>query len=205
MTDTVGRVLVADDSRDLRECYRLWLEGSYDVVTAADGDRALDLLDDSIDVVILDREMPGTDGETVAEEITDGPFDPALLMISGVDPALELLDIPVDEYLTKPVSRDEVIEAIERVGVVARFRTELQSLFALTSRVATLEAHLDEETLAASEEYERLRSRLRDTRRTADEALDRAASTNTWEAAFESTVGDPEPVGVTRSSLGARQ
>ncbi|WP_324757740.1 response regulator [Haloarcula sp. GH36] len=192
MSDTVGRVMVADDDPDMRECYRLWLGESYDVVTVADGDTALDRLDETVDVLVLDREMPGSNGGTVAREVAAGPFEPAVLMISGVEPDVDLLDIPVDEYLTKPVGRDAVLSAVERVGVVTQFQSELQELFALASRAATLESAVGQAQLDDCGEYARLLSRLREKRSAVDDALDRATNVESWQTTFEATLSRPE-------------
>lgn len=74
-TATPG-LLVADDDRNSRRLYRAWFDGEYDVQTAADGAEALEQLDDSIDAVVLDREMPRVDGVAVASEIRSGPPRP---------------------------------------------------------------------------------------------------------------------------------
>jgi DNA-binding response OmpR family regulator len=184
--------MVADDDPDIRECYQLWLGESYDVVTVADGDTALDRLDEMVDVLVLDREMPGSNGETVARNVAAGPFEPAVLMISGVEPDVDLLDIPVDEYLTKPVDRDAVLSAVERVGVVTQFQSELQELFALASRAATLESAVDQAQLDDCGEYARLLSRLREKRSAVDDALDRATNVESWQTTFEATLAGPE-------------
>ncbi|MFC6976268.1 response regulator [Halomicroarcula sp. GCM10025709] len=204
MSDTVGRVMVADDDPDLRECYRLWLGESYDVVAVADGDAVLERLDDTVDVLLLDREMPETSGKTVAAELAAGPYDPGVLMISGVEPTVDLLDIPVDEYLTKPVGRDAVLRSIERVGVVAQAPSEVRELFALASRAGTLDATVEQGRLDECEEYARLLSRLRAQRSAIDDALDRTTSTEGWRTAVEAAL-ERSDVDVAVPSVGARQ
>jgi DNA-binding NarL/FixJ family response regulator len=43
-------------------------------------------------------------------------------MISAVDPDLDIIDMPVDGYLSKPVSEEEVVEAVERAFLIADYR-----------------------------------------------------------------------------------
>lgn len=204
MSDTVGRVMVVDDDPDLRECYQLWLGESYDVLAVEDGDAALDRLDDTVDLLVLDREMPGTNGPAVAAQVASGPFDPGVVMISGVEPAVDLLEMPVDEYLTKPVEADEVLSAVERVGAATQFRSELQELFGLASRAATLETALEADTLEDCPEYAQLLAQLREKRSVVDDVLDDVTSQESWETTFETTLERPEP-DRSPSSAGARQ
>jgi CheY-like chemotaxis protein len=61
----VTLILVVDDIPALTEQYAYDLErvGGYEVITAGDGRRALDLLKGAaVDCMILDLEMPGMDG-----------------------------------------------------------------------------------------------------------------------------------------------
>lgn len=70
--DAVGlrdpKVLVVDDDRGVVEMNREWLESAgFDVDVATDGRQALKKVDGDVDVVLLDRRMPGLSGGQVAE------------------------------------------------------------------------------------------------------------------------------------------
>jgi len=54
-------VLAADDDGAVRELYACWL-GDHDLRLAADGWEATEAFDPSVDVVCVDREMPGPSG-----------------------------------------------------------------------------------------------------------------------------------------------
>ena len=78
-----GTVLVADDDHALRETVVeiLGLAG-YDVLQAADGEEALAVLSqESVDVLLLDLQMPGMDGIAVLEAL--GPPPPKVLLLSA--------------------------------------------------------------------------------------------------------------------------
>ena len=63
-------ILVVDDDNDIREGIRILLAGeSYAILEAESGQRALELLNASVDLVILDVMMPGLSGLRVCEEI----------------------------------------------------------------------------------------------------------------------------------------
>jgi len=55
-------VLIAEDEQTIAEGYELWLSDQYEVRLTADGQEALDAVDDTVDVVLLDRMMPELSG-----------------------------------------------------------------------------------------------------------------------------------------------
>jgi CheY-like chemotaxis protein len=86
------RVLIADDSADLRDVVRSGLEraGIAVVAEAADGDAALALtLAHTPDVVVLDASMPGPPVAELVASIHGAPQAPRVLVYSGW-PASEL-------------------------------------------------------------------------------------------------------------------
>ncbi len=110
------RILVVDDHADLRHTlgYTLRQEG-YEVVTADDGEQALDAVPRSHpDLVILDVMLPKIDGFEVARRIRrDG--DVPILMLTARDSELDKvvgLEIGSDDYLTKPFLMRELIARV---------------------------------------------------------------------------------------------
>jgi len=97
------RILVVDDDPQLRELQRLFLEPQYDVETVSSGESALEVLDPTISVVLLDRKMPGLTGTETAVEIDRSEHTPAIAIVSANPPEIDIFDIPCDTYLEKPV------------------------------------------------------------------------------------------------------
>lgn len=89
-------------------------ELGYTIMTANNGQDALLLLEDknhTIDVVLMDREMPVMDGLTAVEQMKDNPAlrNIPVIMVTGADSHDEMregLDAGVFYYLTKPVAED---------------------------------------------------------------------------------------------------
>lgn len=160
MTGTAGTVLAADDDSDMRSLYRCWLAPSYDVRLAADGDEALRKLDETVDVVVLDREMPGRDGVDVAHELERRETDAAVVMISGVEPGVDLLEVPVDDYLRKPSSRETVTAHIERAAAITECSDRHRRLIASDRRRKIVEAAVSRPRLAEDPRYQRTVDRL---------------------------------------------
>ena len=198
-------VLVVEDDRSMADLYAEWLEGSYDVETAYDGAEALEQLDKTVDVVLLDRMMPGLSGGEVLEAIRDADVDPRVAMVSAVTPDLDVVQMGFDAYLEKPVEATALRETVERMLTRAEYDEKLQELFSLIERQDTLEAVQKAEVLETSEEYRSLTDRLAtvqadveslltelpdDDFRVAVERLQRTAAERTSERRYESLTED---------------
>lgn len=110
MTDESPLILVVDDETALTDLYATWLKSDYRVQTAYSGEEAVEQLDDEIDVILLDRQMPGLSGNEVLEEVRERDIDCHVSMVAAVEPNIE---ISTDTYLTKPISRDRLSETVE--------------------------------------------------------------------------------------------
>ena len=108
-------VVVADDDEDLRETFELWLSArsAWDVRAAADGREALELVTPAADAVVLDREMPLVSGGEVVRALSKDGFDGAVVVVSGNEPDADLGAEDVSCYLTKPVCRDRLLDAVD--------------------------------------------------------------------------------------------
>ena len=153
-------VLVVEDDRSLAELYAKWLGSSYDVATAYDGAAALERLDSTTDVVLLDRMMPGRSGGEVLEAIRASEFDPQVVMVSAVTPDLDVVQMGFDAYLEKPVDAAVLRETLDRMLTRAEYDEKLRELFSLIERQDALEAVKSAEVLHNSEEYQSLTERL---------------------------------------------
>ena len=112
-------VLIADDEAALTDSMAVWLSDHYQVRTAYTGHEALREFDPSVDVVLLDRHMPGLSGELVMEELneTDVNAKVALLTAASADDfGSEVEELGFDDLLTKPISRDELLEAVSALA-----------------------------------------------------------------------------------------
>ena len=113
MKDTPSRILVVDDEPSITEfvSYNLRKEG-YDVMVAADGATALELItNQNFDLVIMDVMLPNMDGYEVVRRIRANHTVP-VLFLSARDTELDKvvgLEIGGDDYLAKPFGVRELI------------------------------------------------------------------------------------------------
>lgn len=104
-------ILVVDDDAEIREGIRILLNGEdYSILEAESGQRALELLADTIDLVILDIMMPGISGLRVCEEIRKSSTVPILFLTAKAQESDKLIGLTAggDDYLAKPFSYSEL-------------------------------------------------------------------------------------------------
>ena len=164
-------VLVVEDERALIELYIRWLGDEYDVRTAEGGEEALEKFDDDVDVALLDRLMPGMSGDEVLETIREQDTDCKVTMVTAVEPDFDVITMGFDDYLTKPVEQETLLETIDRLLSRTEYVDLEQELYALVSKQAALEASKSVEELEKSEEFADLEERIAEVRDRLDETL----------------------------------
>ncbi len=117
----MGKILVVDDERELREVVSLYLEKEgYSVLQAGDGVTAVKIFhDEKPDLVVLDLMLPDIPGEKVCNVIRENHDTPIIMLTSksGEDSRINGLEMGADDYITKPFSPKELVA---RVKVIFR-------------------------------------------------------------------------------------
>ena len=126
----MARILVIDDEKDIRVVLEEVLKrAGYEAVTAADARKGLEMVEaGGIDLVITDIIMPGMDGVATVEKIRCKHPDTPIIVISGGGNVAPMEYAPgaiattaylesarkagADRTLTKPFSREDILEAI---------------------------------------------------------------------------------------------
>jgi len=146
-------VLVVDDESGLADLYTVWLGDDHDVETAYSGQEAVEKVTADTDVVVLDRRMPQLSGDEVLDTIRDRDLGCQVAMVTGVTPDFDVLDLPFDAYLSKPVTEDDLNAVIERLHRRSTYDEVLREYFRLVSRQTTVQAEKQPEQLAGNDEY----------------------------------------------------
>ncbi|WP_396612381.1 response regulator transcription factor [Haloferax sp. S1W] len=151
-------VLAVDDEPALTTLYEAWLRAEYDVCTATDGEEALRIVEThDIDIVMLDREMPGRSGVDVLHELRDRGHDFPVVMVTGVDPDVDIVQMPIDDYLVKPVDRTDLTSTLRTLLAQRSDDEQVREFFRLARKKAVLEASRDGSSLSMSDEFGRLK------------------------------------------------
>lgn len=137
--DSDGKVLVVDDESDMLLLYETYLSETFDVVTTTSGPKALQMIDDSVDIVILDRKMPEMTGDEVLGILREEGLDVQVGMVTAMQPTDELLNLPFDGYLSKPVDKGDILGLVNTLLVRQEFHAASQRFFRLAARKTALE------------------------------------------------------------------
>lgn len=112
-------ILVVDDNAKIVEVLAAYLEGEgFDVVTAADGEEALRLAQESPpDLALLDVMLPGIDGIELTRRFQKTWDTPVILVTARTDEIDRLigLEVGADDYISKPFSPREVVARAKAV------------------------------------------------------------------------------------------
>ena len=113
------RVLVVDDEESIRKLveYNL-VQAGFEVVTAADGNTAMEMARGEVDLLVLDLMLPGLSGVEVCKRLRqDGSKLPIIMLTARseeIDRVLGL-EIGADDYVTKPFSPRELVARVRAV------------------------------------------------------------------------------------------
>lgn len=127
------RILVVDDKQSFRFMLTEYLaDAGYTVIAAPDGTSALCELDrHQYDLVLSDMVMPGMDGlELLRQTRSRFPAIPFVLITAHgtVDTAVAAMKEGADDYLLKPVHREELLLVVQRLLDTARLRNSYQQI-----------------------------------------------------------------------------
>lgn len=162
--DNRPTILVVDDEQDIRELFVDFLSDEYNVLTAASGSEAVEIINPEVSVVLLDRRMGEVSGDEVLSEIRVRGLDCRVVMVTAVRPDVDILDLPFDDYLVKPVDSRKLHETISQMLVRGECDETIQNVIALVSKMATLESKMRVSELHESAEYAALEAQLGDIR-----------------------------------------
>jgi len=175
-------ILVVDDEQEVADVYAFRLKRTYDVRTAYGGQQAVEAVDDDVDVVLLDRRMPGMAGDEALQAIREAGYDCRVIMTTAVEPEFDIVEMPFDDYLCKPIEQETLQQAIESQLTAKQYGETVSDLFQATSKIAVLEAEKTAEELENSAEYQELKAITDDTRGEADSLM---SELDDFESAFK--------------------
>lgn len=176
MTDNSTTVLIVEDQEGLADAYETVVGTRYETRVATSGAQALEEIDEAVDVVLLDRRMPGMAGDEVLAEFVERGVTAAVAMLTAVEPDVDIVEMPFDDYVTKPIDNDELLALVETLQKRSQHDEQVQQFFRLAAKKSALENANKED----SAEYDQLVDEMRALRTDID-------------AALEEMVGDADP------------
>jgi putative two-component system response regulator len=132
--DTKVKILVVDDEdRNLRLMKLLLTSFGYDVLTASNGEEALEMVHDiPPDVILLDVMMPKMDGFEVAKQLKreeETKIIPIVMVtaLNGVEDRVKALEAGADDFLNKPVDKTELRARVKSLVKVKAYNDHMQN------------------------------------------------------------------------------
>lgn len=164
-------VLIVEDERDMADLYRIWLEAQYDVVVAYDGESGVEALSEHVDVVLLDRRLPGMSGDEVLHALREEGYRIPVVMVTAVDPDTDIVHLPFDDYVTKPLTKDAMRGIVDRMLQLAEVGPAVRRYHSLERRRDVLRTASENRGITDTEAFERLTTRLESAARDAGAGL----------------------------------
>jgi two-component system phosphate regulon sensor histidine kinase PhoR len=121
MTKNKTKILVVDDEKVVRDgCHRVLTGKGYEVLTAENGQVAMDILhEEVVDIILLDLKMPVMSGEEVLAKTRAKYPEIPVIIITGhgtVDTAVECMKQGAYDFITKPFQIDQFLLTINRAA-----------------------------------------------------------------------------------------
>jgi DNA-binding response OmpR family regulator len=172
--EALPRALLVDDEKEVADAYALRLRGLCEIETVYHGEDALVAAGErQFDVVLLDRHMPGLSGDEVLTKLNERGFDGRVIMVTAIDPGFDVLDMPFDDYLCKPIEREDIRAAVTQQCTILGYET-LGEYFSVESRRSVIEAEVPADERDDHEAYQETSGRADRLRARAERLLDDA-------------------------------
>jgi putative two-component system response regulator len=144
-TATTPKVLVVDDDPAVANVFARFVQkAGYDVETAGDSSAALaSIANHAPDVILLDLVLPGMSGIDICRRLKQElrtRLIPVVLITGETDRErrLEGLEAGADDFLTKPVDRQELVARVRSLVRMKRYTDDLDSAAAILMSLAVL-------------------------------------------------------------------
>lgn len=112
-------ILIVDDEKEMLDLLTWILRGEFEIITASDGEEALERLKErDFDLCLLDIMMPGRDGLDVLKTMQKEKIDVPVIFLTAraeTEDRVEGLEQGADDYIVKPFEPREVIARIRSV------------------------------------------------------------------------------------------
>jgi two-component system chemotaxis response regulator CheY len=126
------RALIVDDVEINRELLDVFLDGRADTVLAESGEEAVTLVEAALegggyfDLICMDIGLPGISGHEALKAIREleaahGELRATVFMVTGSNAPNDMIDALLvgdcDDYLTKPIMRQNFLDLLEKYGL----------------------------------------------------------------------------------------
>ncbi len=112
----IAKILIVEDEEAIRSFIRVNLKRhNFEIIEAASGEEALEKVDDTVNIALLDVMLPGIDGFEVCRRIREDYAGMGIIMLTAKGQEqnkIEGLELGADDYMVKPFSPKELLARI---------------------------------------------------------------------------------------------
>jgi two-component system NtrC family response regulator len=154
------RILLVDDDESFRRCIKYALKRRYHLLFAESAEQALTrLAERTPDLLLLDIMLPGMDGIDLLRHMKSSWPTIPVMMLSAVEQiprVVESMKLGALDYLTKPITGEELLLKIEQVFTASTMKQELTQHRTLQQII-----HRERRLTGPSEVLEKIRQQIR--------------------------------------------
>jgi len=125
-------LIIADDDSTIRSLLEMKATHfGFHPTTAENGKEALDLVNENVDVILLDVNMPEMDGLQCLEELSKSHSKIPVIMLSSeheASVAMQAVKLGALDYLTKPFDLDELFTSLRNARKISKIQKENSQL-----------------------------------------------------------------------------
>ena len=113
-----SKILIVDDERGIVDMIKSYFQAQYEILTAYNGQEALQKAANGPDLILLDINMPDIDGLTVCQKIRDYITCPILFLTARIESSDKIIGFQAgaDDYIVKPFAFEELTARIRSLG-----------------------------------------------------------------------------------------
>lgn len=158
-------ILIVEDEASVRMLTRAKLRNEYNILEAANGEQALELLDhEHVDLIIADIMMPQMDGYELVQALHESGNMTPIIMLTAMNTYAHKkkgFATGIDDYMTKPIDYEELKWRIGALLRRAKIANEKQiTVGNLTLKADSLSAEIDGKTVELTEKESSLLYKL---------------------------------------------
>ena len=120
------KILVLEDEASIRSFIMINLKkNNFDIVETSSGEEALEKLDDTVDIALLDVMLPGISGFEVCKRAREQYPALGIIMLTAKgqeENKIEGLELGADDYITKPFGTNELLARVRATLRTSRFQ-----------------------------------------------------------------------------------
>lgn len=155
-------VVIVEDDTAIADLYEIWLRSEYTVKAAYTREDAEPILDDSVDIAVLDRNLPDGSGDEIVNTIRNRGLPFPVVMVSGEIPDVDIIDLEIEAYHSKPIGKEELLDTIQTLLEETTYSAAKREFYTITRKKALLETYRSDPRLEASEEFTKVTARHRE-------------------------------------------